>query len=294
MDSIEKHKDKKILILGINYYSDDSACRFVNSFKDYLNEDVECVLIDNTVRDSSNNFFSKIKKISPLVQTIKPECNLGYFGGAQYGFEYYQKKNNEYPDWIIVSNVDLVFSDPNFFKLLLKINNFPDLGVIAPRIFSKLSKIDLNTKIVNRPSKLYMKFIKVILSNYYAFTIYTFFSYIKKKIMSYKEALTLGSNKIQIQGKNSDFLKIYAPHGSCIVFHKRFFQKGGSLDYPSFLFGEEIFVAETARKLDLKIIYYFKLKILDYEHASTGIIKNKRMVGYFKDSINIIVDQYFS
>jgi len=289
-----KNNEKKILILAINYYTDDRACKFVNSFRNHLNENVECVLIDNSTRDSGNNFFSKIRKISPLVQTVKPEFNLGYFGGAKYGFEYYLKKNNEYPDWIIVSNVDLEFSDSNFFNVLSRLKNLLDLGVIAPRIFSNLSMSDLNPKIVNRPSQLYMKFLKIILSNYYAFTVYALLSYLKRFTMSYKEALIPSKKKIQIQDKNSDLKKIYAPHGSFIIFHKRYFQKGGSLDYPSFLFGEEIFVAETARKLDLKIIYYPKLRILDYEHASTGIIKSKRIVSYFKDSINFIVDQYFS
>ena len=289
-----KNNEKKILILAINYYTDGRACKFVNSFRNHLNENVECVLIDNSTRDSGNNFFSKIRKISPLVQTVKPEFNLGYFGGAKYGFEYYLKKNNEYPDWIIVSNVDLEFSDSNFFNVLSRLKNLLDLGVIAPRIFSNLSMSDLNPKIVNRPSQLYMKFLKIILSNYYAFTVYALLSYLKRFTMSYKEALIPSKKKIQIQDKNSDLKKIYAPHGSFIIFHKRYFQKGGSLDYPSFLFGEEIFVAETARKLDLKIIYYPKLRILDYEHASTGIIKSKRIVSYFKDSINFIVDQYFS
>ena len=293
MDCSVKDKEKKILILSINYFTDDRACKFVNSFKKHLNENVECVLIDNTTRDSSINFFTKIRKISPLVQTVKPESNLGYFGGAKYGFEYFLEKNIEYPDWVIVSNVDLEFSESNFFNVLSKLKSLPDLGVIAPKIWSNLFKRDVNPKIVKRPSKRYMKLLNIIFNNYYAYSVFALLSYLKNFMLRYKEALILSKNKLQIQNINTDFTEIYAPHGSFIIFHKRFFQKGGSLDYPSFLFGEEIFVAETAMKLNLKILYYPKLKVIDYEHASTGIIRSKRIASYFKESMNFIVDQYF-
>ena len=294
MDCSVKNNEKKVLILAINYCTDDRAYNFVNSFREHLNENVECVLIDNTKRDLSINFFSKIREISQLIQTVKPEFNLGYFGGAKYGFEYYLEKHKEFPDWIIVSNVDLEFSDPNFFNVLSKLKNLPDLGVIAPRIWSNLFERDINPKIVPRPSKRYMKLLNIIFSNYYAYTVYTLLSYFKSIILRYKEALILSKIKLQIQNRNSDFTEIYAPHGSFIIFHKRFFQKGGSLDYPPFLFGEEIFVAEMARKLDLKIIYYPKLRILDHEHASTGLIRSKKIASYFRNSMNFIVDQYFS
>lgn len=41
---------------------------------------------------------------------------------------------------------------------------------------------------------------------------------------------------------------IYAPFGAFIVFHRQYFESGGHLSYGSFLFGEEIFITETARR----------------------------------------------
>src|SRR6185437_3069774 len=63
---------------------------------------------------------------------------------------------------------------------------------------------------------------------------------------------------------------IYAPHGSLIIFSRRFFEAGGYLDKDLFLYGEEISVAEMCRSLSLPVLYEPRLRVVHNEHQSTG------------------------
>ena len=119
---------------------------------------------------------------------------------------------------------------------------------------------------------------------------YITLSYLKKSINKIKQKL-LGND-----GENTNHKRrnIYAPHGSCIIFHKNYFEKGGNLKHISFLFGEEIFVAETLLKLKLEAWYEPALIVSDYEHASTGFFYSSKIAGYMKQSTIDIIGNYYS
>ena len=88
--------------------------------------------------------------------------------------------------------------------------------------------------------------------------------------------------------------KIYAPHGSCLVFKDIYFTRGGTLDLPNFLFGEEILVAETALQSGLDVEYHPELVIYDYEHASTGFFLTPKMSLYNRQAIQAILERYYT
>ena len=86
---------------------------------------------------------------------------------------------------------------------------------------------------------------------------------------------------------------IYAPHGSFIIFTKFYFLNGGNLKYPCFLFNEEVFVAETVLKLNLKVIYDNQLIVYDNEHVSTGTFRSKIIANYVAISSKYVAEEYF-
>ncbi len=291
-------KINKIALIGVNYNSETCAIRFIEGVSKLLLDDIEftIILIDNTERLSSDDFFSKIHAINNNVICIKALRNLGYFGGARLGLSTLLK-DDEYPDWLIVTNVDIEFKDRYFLQILKTFKDHVDKpGVIAPTIWSNFSKRDINPKIVKRPSKRKMEFYTLIFSTYYSMNLYELLSaakltirrmlkYILKKMtLNYHKDSTNLADKFQV---------IYAPHGSCIIFSKEYFLSGGSLNYPQFLFNEEIFVAETVRALGLNVVYIPKLKVIDDEHVSTGIIRSRKMFSYISDSACYITNTYF-
>ena len=287
----------KVLIISVNYNSDDSALRFVGSFSSIIatsGVDTTSVLVDNTERSSSQVFFKHVQTINPSVICIKSPVNLGYFGGAHLGLEEYLR-TNILPDWVIVSNVDLEFRGSNFLSHLRNISQIEKLGVVAPSIWSESRKHDWNPKIIARPSKLKMHFYKALYRNFYLFSLYLLLSKLKSLV---NRSTMAGIKFLKIQKKKKKVVlwqNIYAPHGACIIFSRLYFERGGNLNYPMFLFGEEIFVAETVRRIGLKTIFYPALKLYSYDHVSTSgrFFRSRKIVSYFYDSAAFIVDKYF-
>ena len=261
---------------------------------------ISVILVDNTERDIAADFPTKLEKFGPGVEYIKTPCNLGYFGGAQFGLEAYLK-TKELPDWVVVSNVDLLIEDEKIFERL-HITPFSDrVGVIAPSIWSDHWQMDRNPKMMERPARKTIQRYKTIYRNYLILNIYQLLgrgkSWLRHRMGDTLPAF-LFSLLMPNEGKSNpkytgDMSFIYAPHGSCVFISKRFFERGGSINYPGFLFMEEIFIAETARQLDLDVVYVPSLKLIHHDHVSTGIWRSPVMANYMYKSAVYIADTFF-
>jgi len=251
-------------------------------------------LVDNSERGDPTGFSRQIHEANPQVRCLKAPRNLGYFGGANYGLKQYLA-SSELPDWVIISNVDIEFREGQFFTDLKRLESIDCLGVVAPCIWSARWKRDLNPKICERPTRGRMLFYRVVLGNFYLQTAYELLSVSKNALRAWARPVLDWIRRPSEQEKAKDSLEsIYAPHGSCIVFSKKYFGTGGNLDYSVFLFGEEIFVAESARKLGLVVQYCPQLRVCDEEHASTGIIRSRLVARHLKDATDYLVENYFA
>ncbi|CAN5479833.1 glycosyltransferase [soil metagenome] len=272
----------EMLIIAVIYNTPKETLRFLESIVAQNYRDVKVVLIDNSEKENEN-FQRELRSIMPGVIYIKSPKNAGYFGGASIGLKYFLK-TNELPEWIIVSNVDIVFDQPGFFELLNKLPFPENTGVVAPAIISYKWKTDSNPKIERRYSNKQMEFYRFVCTNTLTQNLYMTLSYFKKLVKGRKPAISSIENASKL---------IYAPHGSCILFKKSYFARGGNLDHISFLFGEEIFVGETARNLNLNTVYEPQLRVSDFEHASTGFFYSKKIAGFMKQSTLDIIEHYY-
>ncbi len=282
------------LVIGVNYRTDEHAVRFAHSLAQYFPEDVSAILVDNSERSDPDGFSRRIHETNPQIRCLQAPCNLGYFGGANYGLNQYLA-SSELPDWVIVCNVDIEFLDSRFFSTLRELESTRSLGVVAPRIWSARWKRDLNPKISERPTRRRMLFYRIVLGNYYLQTAYEFLSILKNALRTWTRLLRARFSGDQEHEKTSHIVtSIYAPHGSCMIHNKRYFTAGGSLEYSVFLFGEEIFVAETVKKLGLTVGYCPQLWVLDNEHASTGIIRSRKTATYLKEATRYLAETFFT
>jgi len=286
-----------VLVIGVNYGTDDEAIIFtkhltdVNKHAQLNNVSLKIFVVDNTERSNNDNLYQKILQANSGVKYIKTPYNMGYFGGAKYGLKKYLR-NNDLPDFVIVSNVDIYFKDRYFFESLIKYTDKAE--IIAPSIWSYFSNRDQNPKILSRPNKYRMKFYKYCFSNYYLLNSYTVLSIIKSQIKNFYKFVSIIFKQKADEKKNSYETKnIYAPQGCCIIFSKYYFKKGGTLDYPLFLFNEEVYVAETARKMGLKILYVPALKVWHKDHASTGWIRTRKIAAFIAEAARFTADTYF-
>jgi hypothetical protein len=87
--------------------------------------------------------------------------------------------------------------------------------------------------------------------------------------------------------------EIYAPHGSFIALNRKYFESGGDLNYGAFLTGEEIFIAETARRLGLVIVYDSRLRVIHHEHATFARYTSRQLLAFLREATDYITDTFF-
>jgi GT2 family glycosyltransferase len=268
---------------------------------------VTIVLIDNSERSDNTELFDQVLSKNSHVRCIKPATNLGYFGGAHFGLMQCKRSGQDF-DWALVCNVDIRFPDRGFFAKLGAMKPSKEIGVVAPSICSSFTQHDQNPMMSERPSRARMRFYQFLHRSYYLLNLYevlaTAYHLVRSTLGSSfgwrKTGLARSSGKGPVQDTNplEDVrIPIYAPHGACMIFSNEFFARGGSLEVPFFLYGEEIYVAETARALGLQVVYDPSLRLQHDEHQSTGlrrVLLSRQAATHLRETTEYLVDTYFS
>jgi GT2 family glycosyltransferase len=184
--------------------------------------------------------------------------NLGYYGAAQAVFD--NTWQNDLPEWVIVSNADIRIPSKDFCSRLARYGStFP---VIAPAIISAFTGRDQNPYKYRRPSAWSMH-LKRFMRRTETLARLIESQYSLKQNL--RRAGLLGTRLPE----SSSPLPVYGAHGSFIIFNRTYFERGGTFKAGTFLFAEEVFVAECCRRLRLPIMYCPGLQVLHSEHAAT-------------------------
>ena len=197
--------------------------------------------------------------------------NLGYLGAVRYAMTEIEPADYDY---IIISNVDVVLSQ-NFFTSLASHQTKKDMGWIAPAILSETHHFDFNPQAISRYSLRKMRLLRLMFK-------YPILLRLKKKLLP-------NINRIQ----NCKTGQIYAGHGSFIILTKEYIKHCGIINYPVFLFGEEIFLAEVCRKNRLKVIYVPSIIVNDIGSVSTGKITSCHFCKYNYEAINYLIKTFY-
>lgn len=197
--------------------------------------------------------------------------NPGYFGGIRRAM---LKSDVKAYDYAIVSNVDLTVEE-DFFVKLAAYDCAKDTGWIAPQIWSAQEGRDRNPKIMSRYPLKKLKILKTI------------FHY--PPVWALKRRITARQKRWETHPAG----EIYGGHGSFIILTKRYLESCGVIDYPVFLFCEEIWLAEKCRKAGLKVMYEPTLVVSDAEHASTGRMKLSYYCHLNEEALAYIIKNFY-
>jgi len=244
---------KKIAIFCVSYMSDKECNAYLASI------DVAVKKATGTVR------------VDTFVARKTKEDNPGYFGAVKQLME---DVDVEKYDYTIISNVDLTI-EADFFLKLADFDCPNDTGWIAPRIWSHSEERDRNPKILNRYSLKKLQILRLFYQFPILDTLYTRTFYRKKKYESHPAGET------------------YAGHGSFIILTRSYFERCGKVNYPVFLFCEEIYLAEMCQTAGLKVVYCPSLKVDDSEHASTGKMSHRLYCHYNLEAMNYIINTFY-
>jgi len=257
-----------VLLVCVKYGSDTETSRYLESLRrlHVQQTSLHVVVVDNTVGDVSAQ-----TPTDNNVTLVRANENFGYFGGARHGLSIFLQEH-PLPDWVIVSNVDLIIGDAEFLNKLAVLRARPRLGVVAPSIRSALTGKDQNPFMRSRPSALRMHVYKWMYRSWLALNAYELASATIHRVRSVVRKRTSAARLASNSGA-----PIYAPHGSFLIFSSEYFRAGGKLDFPCFLFGEEVYLAESLRQCSLEAVYEPSLQVIHQEHESTKLVKSRRL-----------------
>ena len=268
-----------VLMICVNYRKPAETARFVTSaLQQSLRSPLRVVVVDNspTPQASMND---------PNVRILAAGKNLGYFGAAAAALSDHLK-SHPLPDWVIVSNPDVYLPDHSVLQRLCDSHRGDEPAVIAPSIRTLDSGSDQNPYMRRRPSRLRMHMYSWIYSAYPVDFTFQGLAWIKHRVLD-------GLSKLPPAGNATQPEKIYAPHGSFIALHRSYFERGGTLEFGAFLFGEEIFIGETARRLGLNVLYEPSVVIEHTERNMASTMWNRDRFRYRRQASRYLARTFF-
>ncbi len=267
-----------VLTICVNYHMDCETYKFV---MELLSQEISfrqsVIIVDNGERDNAHengvSLLEELTRDNTNMIYYHANENLGYYGAANWGLREYLRTAT-LPEWIIVCNTDISFNNRTFLASLVEMYNHCPPAIVAPAIISKARGIDTNPFKKARPTRMRMHSYKLIYRYKLLLIAYLHIASAKQRLMK-MSMLVRSANPHPQESYN-----IYAPHGAFVIFNKKYFEAGGTLEYDSFLFHEETFIAETARELGLDILYEPTLEVIHDEHASTSDLASIRKYKY--------------
>ena len=187
-----------------------------------------------------------------------------------------------------VANTDIEF-EKSFFTDLVQVSLPEGVCVLAPDIITKKG-LHQNPHKRYRPSRLEIYAYTLIFHSLFLTVFFENLQNVIRRLSQWKPSFRSGAKKRE----NADYEIIYSPHGSCFLMYRNYFERGGTLDFKGFMYGEEIYVAEQARRLNVKIAWVPRLKITHDRKKTTGIVKASQKKQWRQESARILWDDYFS
>jgi GT2 family glycosyltransferase len=269
-----------LVFVLVNYFKEKELTTFVCNFlfpQEHTNYII--YIVDN----GSHNPIELISlQENSRVRILQPGQNVGYCGAAFLAFQDFIEKNNQQlPSAFVLSNFDVSFDNFNFLRMISEAVDEGKAEIIGPQLISSLSHVALNPMYRERLPLSHIDRLIKVTSSYPLYYVYQLLHYAKRAM----------SKNLAQKSEQDEFT--YAIHGSMMIFSEAFFKKGGTLDYPSFLYGEEIFVAEQAKKLGLKTLVSARLQVTHHEHATTGNMKNRMHMQYLHASLSYLKKAFY-
>ncbi|SCF28236.1 Glycosyltransferase, GT2 family [Micromonospora viridifaciens] len=252
----------EVHFVAVNYRGSSALPAYLRSLHEQDSTCWRMTVIDNSedVRETSS--LIDMAGTSEQVKVVRAPGNLGYFGAAHWLTTHVDTVP---ATWTVISNMDIQLGTRTFVRDLLNMD--ASAPVLAPSVVAMPGGRAQNPYLLSRPSQLSMRRRRCMFANPVIGQAVILAGTVKSHLRkSFDEP---GRTRRQA---------IYAPHGSFIPLHRRFFQEGGTLSHPIFLFAEEINIGEQCRRLGLTVMFEPALKAIHNEHQSTRLLRSWRIL----------------
>lgn len=222
------------------------------------------VIVDNCSNSKETQILSDAERLSPNIHIVESKQNLGYFRGLNVGIKYLRNRFSGLST-IVIGNNDLVFPD-NFINALDRNNHlFESCPVISPDLIA-LDGVHQNPHVINEISRFRELVWDIYFSNYYL-------AVLIKKIASVARFITIRKD----YQEHHISRHIYQGYGACYILTKCFFDYFELLWAPTFLMGEEFFLAKQIESKGFRMYYEPSISVEHHDHATMSKLPSRRL-----------------
>jgi GT2 family glycosyltransferase len=253
-----------ILLICIAFGNHDQVNVFLNHVLEGAGQaELRIVVVDNTPQarniDAWADGHVRASLANGSLRIVGDGENRGYFGGFRHGLAAAHGAWGCAFQWTVLSNTDLEILTPDW---MLRLATRPeDVAVVAPRITSALSGREQNPHYRSRPRARKFLWLSYVFSSLGLAYAHRMASWVKGRLQASRTA----KSEVEV-------CRVYAAHGSFLCVSQSYFERGGRLDCPTFLFCEEIFLAEEVRRMGMSIIYDATISVVHREHETTSFL----------------------
>lgn len=268
---------KKILNVIVFYNNYDEVCNYISEVTRISNSFVDLAIVIN------NDINCKVEKLKKLFAQSKNIFwidygeNIGYLNSmlrTVFEFDILKYK------YVILSNTDIYYDSKDFFLKLISKNYDPQIGCVAPSIFSSKTESYQNPHYLHRVSKRKIQALILIFKFPAVSNLYLFFSGWRAK---YKKK----------QKASSCYL--YSPNGAYMIFTNSFITiiKNHKYEYGVKLYSEESWIGELLLRNNLKCYYDSTIQVIHQESTVTGKINYKKRFAVWRESLQYILNEFY-
>lgn len=270
---------KKIVFLVLNYKNMAETIKCVGSIRDIGLSDYDIVLVDNGSNDFSVQKMNELYGSDKRIHIVASEENVGFSKGNNLGYTYI--KQNLAPDFVVVTNNDVLFPQKDFEERLIKSYEKFGFYVLGPDIFIRANKEHQSPMMLKLPTQSQLEK-ELKMYEYYQrhpqkWVRRRFFQGLKNRLCQSIKCLSLLYSAVK--GKEKiDPLCVYencCVQGACIIISKDFLRMENKMFSPEpFLYCEELFLYKKCIENNYKIVYDPTIQIW-HEDSSTMKIVTK-------------------
>lgn len=253
----------KLAYVCTNYNSSADTVRAIESLRANAGHEVHCVVIDNCSRPDQQQILQRFADGSTDVDLVLSATNTGYFGGLNAGLARLRETR---PDLqvAVVGNNDLIFPTDFVAAIERNLTLLERYPVVSPSI-TTLDGAHQNPHVISGISSLRERLYDVYHSHY-AFAL----------ILRWMARQARGAGRRGDEDHHQQAREIWQGHGSCYLLGPRFFQEFGQFWAPTFLFGEEFFLAEQLNRKGYRVYYEPSISLVHACHSSVAQLPSRR------------------
>lgn len=255
---------KLIRFICVNFNNSSYTIKMCESLQLQIGRDLDykinCSIVDNSTNNEDSKEIEEYSKNYSWIDYIPAPKNFGYFGGLNYGLSMTSPVDH---DFVVICNNDLVFDKYFCNKIFVKKYD-ENIFAVCPDVVT-MDGIHQNPHHLKNISWFRLLQFDLFFSNYY---IAMLMSHILRLVRPVK------SSPPQPQKG----CEIHRGVGACYVLTSEFLRRFDKLNFPHFLYGEEVYFSDQIHAADG--ILWFDPELLVQHAESATLAKIPKRTAY--------------